>query len=140
MNTDQKRALGLGIGGAGVIIAYLKYKKDSGSSSTPAAGKATSNATPSLTNGATGSVTPYTPQSPVTLQPGESVYNPNTGALYSAPDDTTTPDTATPQATSAASPAYVVNVNYPATVAKAAVTKKPATRKVTKPKAKAKAK
>jgi hypothetical protein len=140
MTTDQKRALG--IGGLG-IGGFLLYRHFHPTASTSAQG---------LTNStATGSITPYTPQAPLTLAPGESVYDPNSGGLYNtptagtagaaAPVDTsgstaaTTADmsglSAPPQATTPAAPNYVTNNYYPAPVTKKKANPKPAKRKPT---------
>jgi hypothetical protein len=132
MTTDQKRALGLAVAGAGGLAAL--YKHFHGSTT---ATNNTSSGAPSVTyGGTTGGIAPYTPQQPVTLQPNESVYNPNNNLLATAPgtNDTVTPAATTPQASAPGAPAYVVNVSYPATHAKKPAAKKPAKRKVTKPK------
>lgn len=127
MTEQQKRALGIGgVGIAGVLLWQRTRSKK----------RAQTAATPVST---TGSIAPYTPQNPVTLQPGESIYDPNTQGLLTTPTpiDTTSVDAgAGNQTSSPAAPAYTVNVNYPTTVKTVRAAKKPVKRPVKKAKAK----
>jgi hypothetical protein len=110
MTDDQKRALG--IGGVG-IAGFLLYRHLHSSGTSLIGGTATPN-TSGLTSGAVGgSVAPYTPQTPIPLPPGESVYDPNSEALLNTPTAYPAPQPAAAQADTAAAPAYQVNVNYP---------------------------
>lgn len=125
MTDKQKKTLGIGgIGVAGLLV----YSHLRGGSKTTA--------TPVTNPSATGSVTPYTPQSPLTLQPGESVYDPNSENLLTTPTpiDTTGSVPGNGNQTVAPSqPAYSVNVNYPAAATTTSNAKKPAIRKVGSP-------
>lgn len=120
MTSDQKRALGIG----GVAVAGLLVWRHLHPTRTTAAP-----ATPVTT---TGSIAPYTPQAPLPLQPGESVYDPNSQALLSTPQPI---DTASPvagpgnQSVTAAAPSYSVNVTYPQTVRMVKPAAKPAKRR-----------
>jgi hypothetical protein len=122
MTDDQKRALGIG----GVAVGgFLLYRYMHKTTSTVAGGKGA----PALTNATVGgSITPYTPQNPVVLQPGESVYDPNTEGLVNTP----TAMPAKPQAVTPAAPSYVVKVNYPKPTGMTRTRRKPAKRKVVK--------
>lgn len=122
MTTDQKRALGLGVGGIGLFLGYQRLHRG-----TPATAPGPVDAS------AQGQVAPYTPQNPVTLDPGQSLYDPNSQGFVNTPTApsagaTLLPD---PNTAAAAGPGYVVNVNYPAThtTAPQAKRKKPAVRK-----------
>lgn len=81
-----------------------------------------------------GSVSPYTPQSPIILQPGESTYDPNTEALTNTPTAFSAGASIIPltpvQAAGPSAPQYVTNVTYPPHVTKAAATAKPTKRPV----------
>ena len=128
MTTDQKKALGLaGVGLAGLLI-YRHMNK----ATAPA---------PVTNSSATGSIAPFDPQPVTTLQPGESVYDPNSQALLSTPtpiDNTGgTPGLGT-QATAPSAPSYSVYVSYPTNVTNIKNAPKPTKRPVAKkPKKKA---
>lgn len=89
MNKDRKIALAsLGVAIVGVIL----YRRSKSSGSTTV-----------VASSPQGSVQPYTPQQPLVLQPNESVYDPNSEGLLTAPTQGTTPS----------APAYNIKVNYP---------------------------
>lgn len=119
--TDQQKKL-LGIGGVSAVGLYLYMKNKKG----------TTTATPVTNSTATGSITPYTPQSPVTIPAGESVYDPNSQNLLTAPNPIDNSTSATPgigsQSTAAAAPAYSVNVNYPPQISTVSNATKPVKR------------
>lgn len=127
MDDKQKRALGIGAIGVGGVLAYRHLHSKSAVST---------NGT--LTNGLAqasspvGSTTPYTPQAPIVVPAGESIYDPNSEDLLNT---TATP---APQAVTPSGPAYVVNITTPKAVATKSNKKKAATRKVTKKPAKKK--
>lgn len=106
MTDKQKKMLGLGgVGLAGLLI----YRHMHSATAT--------SATPISNSSATGTITPFDPQPITTLQPGESVYDPNSQALLTTPSpiDTTggAPGDTGTQASAPAQPQYAVNVNYP---------------------------
>lgn len=127
MTHDQKRALTIGGLGIGAVILYMRYR----SSKSPA-----SSVTPTPSNSsATGSITPFTPQSPIVVPAGESIYDPNSEALLNTPPATAAQAAAapittlgTPQVTTPSAPTYTVDVAYPAPVATTSAAVKPATR------------
>lgn len=130
MTSDQKRALtigGIGIGG------LLLWRRMHGAATT-------SRTTPVST---TSQIAPYTPQAPVTLQAGESIYDPNSEALLTTPTPVDTSSAiagAGNQSSAAAAPSYSINVTYPQTVRMVKPTRKPAKRTVKKPATKGKVK
>lgn len=128
MTQDQKRALTIGGVGLGALLLWSRTR----------GGSTKQRVVPVTT---TGQVAPYTPQAPVPLQPGESIYDPNSQALLStpAPIDTTT-SLAGPgnQGTAPAAPSYTVNVSYPRTVRRVVQRRKPTKRPVKKAKVRAK--
>lgn len=98
MTKNQERYTIIGIGVAGLYFAYRQLHPSKATSTR----KAASNASPSLTSGAVGgSITPFTPQAPLILQPGESVYDPNTTGLYN------TPTAVPPQPTTPSGPGWI---------------------------------
>lgn len=103
MTTQQKQALAIGGGALGLLVIYRRRHK------------ATTGG-PTLTSGYGGSVAPYTPQTPITLDPGQTIYDPNNPGLWNTP---TAPwagnpePTPPPQSNGPSGPGYVVNVNYP---------------------------
>lgn len=121
MDKNQKVALGVaGVAGGGILL-YRRLHPASKTTQVPVSTQ--------------GSITPYTPQSPIVLQPGESIYDPNTGGLLNTPatkptyslypyyttgvGDVTAPPAAnpsqpsTPQATAPSAPGYTINVKLP---------------------------
>jgi hypothetical protein len=121
--TDQQKKM-LGLGGVG-IAGFLIYRHMHSTSTTAASPTAANSS-------ATGSITPYTPQSPVTLSAGESVYDPNSQNLLTTPTPIDNSANNTPglgsQATAPSQPAYSVNVNYPANPVTTSNTTKPVKR------------
>lgn len=120
--TDQQKKL-LGIGGISVagLLVYRQLH--------PAA----KTAAPITNSSATGSITPYTPQSPVTLSPGESVYDPNSQNLLTTPtpigeDIAGSAAANSPQVTAPTNPGYTVNVNYPPIISTTSNATKPVKR------------
>lgn len=119
MTREQK----VGLGVAGLVGAFLLYRHSSGSGTKTLA-------TPISTQG---SIAPsITPQPPVPLESGESVYDPNLGTLYNTPQAGGSPQPAMGQSTTAAGPRYTVNVNYPKVTTMRRTRKKPTKRPVTK--------
>lgn len=130
----------IGIGGATVAAYFLWRYEQHKSSGTPAAAAGQSAAS-------FGQLAPYTPQQPITLQPGESIYDPNSGALLGAPGGTggssagsgdsggvSGPVDTTPvatQSTNPGQPMYTINVRYPKKTGTVKASAKPAKRKVT---------
>lgn len=135
MALSKEQKVGLGVAGvAGLYFLYSRSKKKS---------------QPVQAVSTTGSIANADTQPPVILQPGESVYDPNSEALLNTPPQPVSGGVAynpnppvastapsTPQATAPSMPNYTINLNYPkATPAKTAhkaAQKKPAKRKVTK--------
>lgn len=121
MNTQQKQALGVGVAALGLVVVY---KKIHGGSTT------TSQGVTSLTSA--GQIAPYTPQSVTTLDPGQSIYDPNSqdflGPAQNAPAEPPVATTTAPQTTAPSQPGYTVNVQYPATTGSTKNTTKPAQR------------
>lgn len=127
MTDDQKRALAIGGVGIAALLVVSRLR-----------GGRTAVAPPQPT---TGQVAPYTPQAPVIVAAGESVYDPNSQALLTTPASSTdagVPGTAnnTPglgtQATAPGAPSYAVNVNYPAPVRRQSHAKRATKRKPTR--------
>lgn len=116
MDDKQKRALGIGGVALGGILLWRHMH--SGSTRTVIQPVSTQ-----------GSIQPYTPQTPIPLQPGESIYDPNSQALLSTPTPVNTSSAlAGPgnQASTPSAPNYVVNVAFPkATPVKRAATHGP---------------
>lgn len=104
MTKDQKRAATVAAaGGGGLFLLYRHQQKNASTGHGP----------PPVTNaGAFGQVAPYTPQDPVPLDPGQSIYDPNSEGLLNTPTAFPPGPGAQPQATTAAAPQYVVKVNY----------------------------
>lgn len=102
--TDKQKKL-LGFGGVGVAGVLIYRHMHSGSSTTAAAAPTNSSAT--------GSITPYTPQSPVTLSPGESVYDPNSENLLTTPAAI---ESSGAQTTAPTQPQYAPQVTYPVNI------------------------
>lgn len=100
MTDNQKRYLGFG---AVTVVGFLVWRHMHSTGTVATGGPALTNLTPQ------GSIQNYTPQSPLLIPSGESVYDPNNEALLN------TPGALGPQATNQAAPAYLVNVNYPKT-------------------------
>lgn len=131
MNDQQKKLAGFGgVAAAGLFLYSRMHAKPT-----------TKTATPISNSSATGSITPYTPQSPLPLQAGESIYDPNSEALLTtpagrsapfAPGDMTFHSSGDGQSAVAAAPSYVVNVTYPSTVKTVKQTVKPTKRVVAK--------
>lgn len=117
MNDKQKKLLGIG---AISVVGVIVYHKLHGGGGRPVVnyGTPTSGAT-------TGSITPYTPQAPIVVPAGESIYDPNSEGLLN------TPAALAPQATTPAGPAYVVNVTTPRTHATTHNRRRAAKRRVT---------
>lgn len=107
MNDKQKRALGIGAIGIVGVLAYRHLH----SGSRPVTNFGTPTNGLAQASSPVGSTMPYTPQSPVVVPAGESIYDPNAEALIN------TPTAIPPQATTKAAPAYVVNVIEPKHVA-----------------------
>lgn len=125
MTDDQKKALGLGA--IGIVGLFLLSRARGG--------------TVKQAVSTTGSIAPYTPQTPIPLPAGESIYDPNSQVLLTTPAPMTTlplqvpPGTTLPglgtQTTAPSAPAYSVNVTYPTHVATKSAAKKPTKRVVT---------
>jgi hypothetical protein len=122
--TDKQKKL-LGFGGVGIagVLIYMHMHSSSGASTAAA----------SPTNStATGSITPYTPQPVTTLEPGESVYDPNSQNLLTTPTPIDNSTGNVPglgaQAGTAAAPGYSVNVNYPPQISTVSNATKPVKR------------
>jgi hypothetical protein len=115
VSADQKRAIAIGGGGLGLLALY-RMRRGAGARTT--AGQ--------TVMVGSGSVAPFTPQPPITVGAGESVYDPNSGILLVPPDPSQAP---APQSTAPSSPAYVVNVTYPTPVAPSRPARKPTKRK-----------
>lgn len=130
MTDDQKRALSIGGVGLGGLLLWRHFHS---TSSSLTGGTATPN-TAGLTSGASGSIAPFVPQSPITVAPGESVYDPNTEGLYNTPTATSAgqPVPIPAQVTTPAAPGYTVNVNYPKPASTKKKTVKPTKRKIVK--------
>lgn len=100
MNDKQKRALGVGAVGVVGLLAYRQQRRKGSARTT-------------LTNGLAqasspvGSTTPFVPQAPIVVPPGESIYDPNSQNLLN------TPSINPPQSVTPGGPSYVVNVAPP---------------------------
>ena len=134
MNDKQKKMLGLGgVGVAGLLVYRHLHPSTAATAASPT----------TMNSSATGTITPYTPQSPVTVPAGSSIYDPNNQALLTAPgtvDNTgSMAGTTGTQAVAAAAPSYSVNVNYPSTLKTVKQTVKPTKRAAVKKPAKPKA-
>lgn len=120
MTDKQKRLLGIG----GVSIAGLiAYRRMHSGRTQSNSGRLTNSLAGS---GASGSIAPYTPQSPILVPPGESVYDPNSESLLNTPPQSTS-DTP-PQSTTPGAPAYTVNVIAPRIVGSKTHRKRPTKR------------
>lgn len=103
MNDKQKRFLGIGGVGVGGLLVYRHLHASRGS-----AGGGTMTNGLAQASSTTGSITPFVPQAPIVVPPGESVYDPNSQGLINTPGAIPAP-----QAVAASGPAYVVNVAAP---------------------------
>jgi hypothetical protein len=123
MTKEDQRNYAIAAGGAGALFLLWRRHK--------AKQAAVAQQGPAVTNayGGLGSVQPYTPQEPIPLQPGESIYDPNTVGLYNTPTAISAGGSLIGQTGGPSQPGYVVNVNYPGSVHKTATTVKPAKRK-----------
>ena len=122
----KNKGLVIGSVAVGGFLLYRHFKGRSSAAATPTSGNSS----------ATGSITPYTPQSPILVPAGESVYDPNSESLLNtppAPASTTgtTASPASPTATASPLPTYI---QLPAAVSTAKTAKKATKRKVSTPK------
>lgn len=106
MTDKEKRYLGIGAVG---IVGFLLYSRMHSGGTAASNRRQVTNAYAQASH-PVGSTTPYTPQSPIVVPQGESIYDPNSENLLNTP--TAIPQ---PQATTPSAPAYVVNVNSPRT-------------------------
>lgn len=121
LNKQTKQGLLVGGGALGLVLVYRKVHGGGGGKGPVP-----------VTSGSGGQIAPYTPQSPVTLDPGQSVYDPNSEGLINTP---TAPSAgglisppAPPQSAIPGNPGYTVNVTYPPITTKTPATRKPAVR------------
>jgi hypothetical protein len=106
LTKDQK--IGLASAGIGLVGLYYYHKQKSDAT--------VGNNTTNVPVNTQGSIQPYTPQSPIALQPGESIYDPNTEGLYTTPSGQGGPNqfpSVTGQTQSPGAPHYRINVHYP---------------------------
>jgi hypothetical protein len=100
MAVNQNQKVLIAAGGVSLVALYV-YRKNGAKKS----GGSTTVVSPVSTSG---SVAPYTPQQPVTLQAGESVYNPNNNDLLTTPSD----NSGAAQSAVAAAPSYTPSITY----------------------------